>query len=39
LLLNKAFQEWLEAITSDPANQVTVYLDEEMRAFAIAEAG
>lgn len=39
MLLNKAFQEWLEAITSDPANQVTVYLNDEMRDFAIARAG
>jgi peptidyl-prolyl cis-trans isomerase SurA len=39
MLINKAFQDWLEAITSDPANQVTIFLDEEMRAFAIAEAG
>ena len=39
MLINKAFQDWLEAITSDPANQVNIFLDEEMRAFAIAEAG
>ena len=39
LLINKAFQEWLEVIASDPANQVTIYMDEEMRAFAIARAG
>jgi parvulin-like peptidyl-prolyl isomerase len=39
LLLNNAFQDWLEAITDDPANQVTNYLNDEMRAFAIANAG
>jgi parvulin-like peptidyl-prolyl isomerase len=39
LLLNIALQDWLEAITGDPANEVTNYLDDEMRAFAIANAG
>jgi len=39
LLLDKDFQNWLKAITSDPANQMAIYMDEEMRAFAIARAG
>jgi parvulin-like peptidyl-prolyl isomerase len=39
LLLDDVFQDWLEAITGDSANEVTNYLDDEMRAFAIANAG
>jgi parvulin-like peptidyl-prolyl isomerase len=39
LLIDEVFQEWLEAVDSDPTNEVTNHLDDEMRAFAIANAG
>lgn len=36
LIIEKAMQEWLDSILEDPENILIIYLDEEMREFAIS---
>ncbi len=38
ILLTKALDDWLASLWDDPENEVINYLDDEMRAFAIAKA-
>lgn len=37
-LLNDAVGEWISSLSDDPGNEVTNYLDEEMKSFAIVRA-
>jgi len=36
LIIEKAMQEWLDSILEDPENILIIYLDEEMKEFAIS---